>query len=379
MLATLDDERAVLEQQLAAGRESQPLDLDHDPAGAGRLQELEAEGAPPPREVLELARSLAALLLEPPDLGQLRLRLLRLRLLVPKALHESLQPLDVVADPLHRLRGSLGASRAFEPPLVPRPGEVEAAPSLELEHSRRHRLEEPAVVRDQHDRGVDRRQLALEPLEALDIEVVRRLVEEKQVGVACQRAREGGAGQLSTGERGELPVEIVVAEAEAAEHRRGAVAPAPAARMLEPRLRLAVAAERCRVVRAPCHRLLEIPELLLDLHESCGAGDRVFAEREAAVTGRALIVQCDARALLECDLAALDRRFADQRAQKRRLAAAVLARERQPLTAVDRERDAVEERVAGELLAQVGGDQDGHRRRVDAGAAPRVMLDRRVL
>ena len=39
---------------------------------------------------------------------------------------------------------------------------------------------------------------------------------------------------------------------------------------------------------------------------------------------------------------------------------AVLAREREPLAAVDGERDPVEERVAGELLAEVGCDQDGH-------------------
>jgi len=63
-----------------------------------------------------------------------------------------------------------------------------AASALELEHGRRHRLEEPAVVGDEHDGGVDRRQLALEPLEALDVEVVRRLVEQQQVGVARQRA-----------------------------------------------------------------------------------------------------------------------------------------------------------------------------------------------
>jgi hypothetical protein len=49
--------------------------------------------------------------------------------------------------------------------------------------------------------GVERLQLALEPLEALDVEVVRRLVEQQQVGVAAERARERGARQLAAGER----------------------------------------------------------------------------------------------------------------------------------------------------------------------------------
>ena len=213
---------------------------------------------------------------------------------------------------------------------------------------------------DEDDGRVDRRQLALEPLEALDVEVVRRLVEQQQVGVAGERAAERGARQLAARERRELPVEVVIAEAEPAQHRGGAVAPAPAARVLEPRLRLAVAAHRRVVVDAARHRLLELAELLLDPDEVGGAGERVLAQRQAAVARRALVVQRDPRALLQRDLPALDRRLADDRPQQRRLAGAVLAGERQPLAAVDRERDPVEEGIPGELLAEVGGDQDGH-------------------
>ena len=43
-------------------------------------------------------------------------------------------------------------------------------------------------MRDEDHAGVERRELALEPLEALDVEVVRRLVEQQEVGVA-RRAR----------------------------------------------------------------------------------------------------------------------------------------------------------------------------------------------
>ena len=133
-------------------------------------------------------------------------------------------------------------------------------------------------MRDEDDRGVDRRQLALEPLEALDVEVVRRLVEEQQVGIAGERAGERGARQLAAREGGELAVEVGVAEAEPAEHRGGAVAPAPAARVLEPRLRLAVAAQRRGIVRSRRHRLLELAQLLLDPNEVGGARERVLAQ-----------------------------------------------------------------------------------------------------
>src|SRR3954453_14613532 len=66
-----------------------------------------------------------------------------------------------------------------EPPRMPRAGEEERAARLELEHRRRHRLEEPAVVRHEDDRRVEGLQLLLEPLEILDVEVVRRLVEQQ--------------------------------------------------------------------------------------------------------------------------------------------------------------------------------------------------------
>ena len=250
VLAALDHEGGPVEQRLAARREPQPFDLHDRSSRAGRLEELEADVAAAVREILELSGRLLALLLQPPDLGQLCLRLLRLRLLVAEPLHEAVQSLDVGSDALHRLRRSLRARRPLEPPLVPGPREVEAAAALELEHRRRHGLEEPAIVGDEDHGSVDRRQLALEPFEALDVEVVRRLVEQEQIGVARERAAERGARQLAARERLELPVEVVVVEAEPAQHRGGAVAPVPAARVLEPRLRLAVAAHGRVVVGA---------------------------------------------------------------------------------------------------------------------------------
>ena len=71
-------------------------------------------------------------------------------------------------------------------------------------------------MRDQHDRRVEAREVRLEPLERGDVEVVRRLVEEQQIGIAGQRAPERSPRQLASGERAERPVEVdVVAKAEA--------------------------------------------------------------------------------------------------------------------------------------------------------------------
>ena len=76
------------------------------------------------RERLELLPRRRALLLEPADLGELRLRLLRLRLLVAEARDEALEPRDVLRDAVGGLPGRGRARRLLPPPLVPRAGEV---------------------------------------------------------------------------------------------------------------------------------------------------------------------------------------------------------------------------------------------------------------
>ena len=126
------------------------------------------------------------------------------------------------------------------------PSKKNGSRPAELEHRRRHGLQEPAVVRDQDHTGVEPRQLALEPLEALHVEVVGRLVEEQQVGVAGERARERRARQLAARERVERAVELRVAEPEPAQHGRGAVAPVPSTGVLEAGGGLAVAPQRRR-------------------------------------------------------------------------------------------------------------------------------------
>jgi hypothetical protein len=89
--------------------------------------------------------------------------------------------------------------------------------------------------------------------------MVRRLVEQEQVGIAGERPSQRSAGELAARERLERPVEVVVGEAQAAEGRRGALPPGPATGVLEPGLRLAVAAQCRRGVVAAGHSLLEPP------------------------------------------------------------------------------------------------------------------------
>ncbi len=230
----------------------------HDgPAAAARLEEVEAERAAPPGEELELAGGARALLLQARDLRQLRLGLLRFVLLVAEPLDESLEPFDVHADALSGLGGRRGPRRLLPSPHVPLSGKEQGTPGLELEDSGRDRLEEPAVVGDEDHARVERLQLLLEPFEVLDVQMVGRLIEQDQVGVAGERPGERGAGQLAAGEGVERPVEVGLAETEPAQDRGRPLAPVVAAGVLQARLGLGVAPQRGRAMVAAGHRLLE--------------------------------------------------------------------------------------------------------------------------
>ena len=89
---------------------------------------------------------------------------------------------------------------------------------------------------DEDDGRVEGEQRLLQPLERLDVEVVRRLVEQQQVGLGGERAGERGARELAAGERLQRAVEVRVGEPEAVDDGARALAPAVAAGGLEARV-----------------------------------------------------------------------------------------------------------------------------------------------
>ena len=103
---------------------------------------------------------------------------------------------------------------------------------------RRHFVEEAAVVRDDEHGLLPRGEEELEPRERVDVEVVRRLVEEEEVGLHEERARQRdphppAAAVLAR----RLPLHVAV-EAEAAQQLRGARLGVVRVQFLEPLVHL---------------------------------------------------------------------------------------------------------------------------------------------
>ena len=72
-----------------------------------------------------------------------------------------------------------------------------------------HLVQEIAVVRDDQGRAVPLAQVAFQPFHRVDVQVVGRLVQDEQVGIGEQQARQHGARALPAGELRDGPVEIV--------------------------------------------------------------------------------------------------------------------------------------------------------------------------
>ena len=138
---------------------------------------------------------------------------------------------------------------------------------------------------DEDHSRVERLELPFEPFEALDVEVVRRLVEQEQVRIDGKRARQRGARELSPREGCELPLEVLVAKPEPTRSLGDSVAPVPAAGVLESCLRLGVPAHGRFVVCARGHIVLEAPQLVLDGEQVASAREDVLPEREVGSRG----------------------------------------------------------------------------------------------
>ena len=93
---------------------------------------------------------------------------------------------------------------------------------VEVQHARDRLVEQREVVADHEQRAAVRAQELHQPLLGVDVEVVRRLVEQQQVAAREQDARELDAPALTTGQRADREVEAVGARARA---RRRCAAP----------------------------------------------------------------------------------------------------------------------------------------------------------
>ena len=118
-------------------------------------------------------------------------------------------------------------------------------------------VQKEAIVADQDDRVRIRVQVRFEPVARLEIEVVRRLVEQEQVRLAEQQLGQRDAHLPSAGERFGRPLEVGRREAEALQHGRRLELDRVAVVQAEAILQVAVAREHVVVLGDGNRRVAE--------------------------------------------------------------------------------------------------------------------------
>jgi hypothetical protein len=238
---------------------------------------------------------------------------------------------------------------------------------VELEHLRDAAGEELAVVADEHHSSALPLHEALESLEAVEVEVVRGLVEQGDVEAAEQEGGEADAGGLAAAERGHGAVGAdgsvaVTVEAEVGEHLGEAVVEVGGAAR-EP----AVEGGRVdvgRVEAVGARGRVEVAEgggCGVHLGGGLGAAGAAADVLRDGLAGHALVLlrqPADERvAGGEGDRAVLRLVDAGEEAQQRRLAGSVHAHHAHDVTGGDREVEVVEQGAVPLAAGQVLGDE----------------------
>ena len=274
------------------------------------------------------------------------LHLARLGRLVAEALDEGLHVLDVAL-----LGGALGAQLLEVVLALAQVARVVAgvgheALVLERRDVAHAGVHERAVVADEEDGPVVGGEERLEPLDALEVEVVGRLVEEQQVGVAQQQLRQGDAHLPAARELLGRLVEVLHGKAQAAQDLAGAGLKPVAAQALEAVLRATIAVEKSLVRGGALLGVVGAPALGRDLllHgtdvglETLDLGLRVHDLGKRALLARELgllLEVADARVLGERHRALVGRLLAHEDLEQRRLAGAVGTHEAPALAGVE--------------------------------------------
>ena len=216
--------------------------------------------------------------------------------------------------------------------------ERDAAAAVELEDPAGDVVEEVAVVRHGHDRALVVREEALEPEHRLGVEVVRRLVEEEQVGRGEEQPAERDPAALAARER--LDVAVSLRQAERVHRVVEPVVELPEVGAVDRVLHLRLLGEERVEVRVGLREGgADLVEAVEQVAQRADAVLDVAAHVLGRIELRLLLEQPDGRARRELGDAGRGLVLAGHDPQQRRLAGAVRAEHADLRSGQERERD----------------------------------------
>ena len=184
------------------------------------------------------------------------------------------------------------------------------------------------------------------------------LVQEQHVRTRHQGARQRRPRELPGREPVERPLQLLLADAEPAQHALHPRPPCVASRPLQARLGLLVGPQHVGSGVARGHPRLEVGQLPLGAGGPLDPLGHVALQREAGAEGRTLVVKGDGRPLGQAHAPAVGVQAAREDAQQRGLALAVAAHHGQAVAGVHAEADVPQDVPRAEALAELDGLHD---------------------
>ncbi len=287
------------------------------------------------------------------------LRALRAQALQPlDARHAARAPrFDTLADPLLLLRQQLvgarvgqrvGSELIFLEPFVGAEvaGVAAQHATIELDDARGHRIEEGAVMGDQHHAALESDQQLLEPGDRVQVQVVGGFVEQQHLGHGHQRLRQGDTLLHAAGQAADVARAVQMQLRQRGVHT---LLPVPGIEGLDARLqRIQIVVRRMQLV-ARAQRTSFSHAFADDVEDAVRRLEQRFLRHVA-----------DAQALRHLQQPVVELLLPGQHLQQRGLARAIAADQAQALAGLERKRRAVEQRDMSVGQVGIRQGQDGH-------------------
>ena len=242
-------------------------------------------------------------------------------------------------------------------------GVLREAPMLDLDDAFAEAVEQIAVVGNNDGAAVVAGEEPLEPADGVDVEVIRRLVQQQQRTVLEQELRERGAALLPAGQGGHRQAIVRLLKAQATEDLvKARLEAVPAgrfelgARLVVPIHELFEFAPRLGV----SHLLGNLLELLFELEEVGEDAEDLVVERAVEGDGRLLRQVSNLHAAGGRDGAQVGFEIAGEQAKEGGLAGAVGADQAHGLAGVEVQRDVAQHDLRSELLGDALDAYGGH-------------------
>ncbi len=213
-----------------------------------------------------------------------------------------------------------------------------------------HPIEHVAVVGHQHQGPLETAQIALQPLDAIGIEVVGGLIQQQHIRIGHQGGRQGHPLAVSPGEFAHLA--LAIGDSQPLQHLLALALQIPGIEAIHPALQIAELGQQGAVVGVGGDRLAQPQVLAQQGHLFATAGEHLLQHGVLRIHGGFLVHQHHPGPFRAAALAFTERLYPSQHLEQGRFAGAIGANQPQAIPLTDVQVEAGKQGADAEILAR---------------------------